>query len=389
MNRIVFTLFLLLFSSWALPLNADLIIIKGGVKGDNNGPLKFDTDNNGTEDITFTEEGKVGLGVTSPTHTLDIMGSFGMIPQTVTTDTTLSGNTSILADTSGGSLTLTLPFAATVPGRMYSIKKVSDSNSLIVESVDLLEKSEAITLTTSSSGFAYLNLISNGGVWNVRSQSTENSFGGSGNLVAWWKFNESTGTSASDSSPSDFTGTLNGATFLSNSVAGNLSTALSFDGSNDFVDFGSPAALDIVSDQMTLSAWVKTSNFGGVILGKSHTNTHSSPYYQYVLYVITPGLIHMRAGSQTVSGTSSIIDNSWHHVVGVYDGSNIKVYVDGSHEASTAKTGGLTSSSRNFRVGARHTDAMGEYMNGSIDDVRIYDRALSDAEVLSIYNLSH
>jgi len=59
------------------------------------------------------------------------------------------------------------------------------------------------------------------------------------------------------------------------------------------------------------------------------------------------------------------------------------------HESSTAKTGELTSSSRNVRIGARHTDSMGEYMNGSIDDVRIYDRALSDAEVLSIYNLSH
>lgn len=82
----------------------------------------------------------------------------------------------------------------------------------------------------------------------------------------------------------------------------------------------------------------------------------------------------------------TINDNTWHHVAAVYDGANVTLYVDGSSDGSVAKTGNLTTSSRNVRIGARHTTSMGEYFTGIIDDVRIYNKALSASEIQQIHD---
>jgi len=152
---------------------ADLTFLNGGVKNQNSGPLNFDTDNDGTTDISMTQNGELGIGTTTPKSTLEILGSLGFIAQSITTSTTLSSNTLILVDTSSANVTLTMPTAASSTGRIYQIKKIVDANDLLITASTNIDKASSITLTTSINGLPYVNIFSNGTQWYLSSKSEE------------------------------------------------------------------------------------------------------------------------------------------------------------------------------------------------------------------------
>lgn len=152
---------------------ADLTFLNGGVKNQNSGPLNFDTDNDGTTDISMTQNGELGIGTTSPKSTLEILGSLGFIPESINASKTLSSNTLVLVDTSGANITLTMPTAASSTGRIYQIKKTVDANDLIITASTNIDKASSITLSTSSNGLPYANIFSNGTQWYLRSKSEE------------------------------------------------------------------------------------------------------------------------------------------------------------------------------------------------------------------------
>jgi hypothetical protein len=80
-------------------------------------------------------------------------------------------------------------------------------------------------------------------------------------------------------------------------------------------------------------------------------------------------------------GSANINDNQWHHIVAVYDGAQMRLYVDGKLDASQTASGSLNVSSANVYIGGSPSQSF----NGLIDDVRIYDRALSDHEIDVLY----
>jgi hypothetical protein len=88
------------------------------------------------------------------------------------------------------------------------------------------------------------------------------------------------------------------------------------------------------------------------------------------------------------SATTDINDNQWHYLVGTYDGSTMKCYVDGSLEGTnTSFSGNLPVRIGDLRIGADYDTTPGNFFNGSIDEVRVYNRALSAAEVGDLYRL--
>lgn len=377
MNRI-FVGFLILFLLGEL-LQADLIIKDGSVKNENTGPVKFDTNNDGTQDITFTQDGKVGVGVSTPTHTFDLKGSFGMIPQTVTSDTTLSGNTLILADTSGASITITLPLASAYIGRMYEIKKVSDSNSLTIQSKDLIEKSEFVTLTTSSSGFAYINVFSDGGKWNVRSQSIENSYAGSGNLIGWWRLDETTGTTAYDGSGQGHDATwTGGVTFSTNTTSGKFNRAVETTASGYQMDFTSSA---LPSSQITLSLWVKFNDISGTsnLFRHNWVGVGGWTLFEWSDNKIYFGVASAGPTQNNINSDSTVSTGVWYHIAASYDGSVTRLYINGVQQAGSSSPGAIS-------LDTSGTVNLGSNAKATMDDMRIYDRALNSAEVLEIYN---
>jgi beta-galactosidase len=206
-----------------------------------------------------------------------------------------------------------------------------------------------------------------------------------GKLVGWWKFDETEGGNAGDSSSNDNVGKLFGNPQWRPS-AGKVGGALEFDGVDDYVDCGNDASLDI-TEQITITAWVKTndagdSQFNPYITKGDRTyglKQHSQNSIEFVIYDGTWRVTHY-----PVDGS---FNGVWHHLAGTYDGSKLKLYIDGTLEVTTAYKGSIASSAANLNI-ATNSEESGRFYNGAIDDLRIYNYALSEGEITALYNES-
>jgi len=198
------------------------------------------------------------------------------------------------------------------------------------------------------------------------------------NLVGWWKLDEISGTVAADSSVNDNDGIVYGDPNWG--TAGQIGTAMDFNGVNDYVDCGNDVSLDI-NDAITLAVWVKTNDCG---------NSEYNPYIAkgdnaYTLQHRNINDLEIAiydAGAWHFANT--LVDSSfngvWHHLAGTYNGSQIKFYVDGELNATTDYVGSIASETANVNLG-RSSDFTDRLYEGLLDDVRIYSRALSQDEV--------
>ncbi|HRH22475.1 MAG TPA: LamG domain-containing protein [Candidatus Paceibacterota bacterium] len=216
-------------------------------------------------------------------------------------------------------------------------------------------------------------------------------------LVGHWSFDEGTSTIAHDFSGNSLHGTLTNMAPHTDWVGGKKGKALDFDGTDDFIALGNPSALNITG-QITLSAWVNFSsfpsnnngcaNYCGIIMEKGFDGTREA----YVLrYSGSPAKLEVLTFGPSIDyGTSWNINfpiNTWHHVVGLYNGTSWVLYVDGVLVASAVKAVGAQSSSANAAIGGAYISGTpGRFFPGKIDDVRVYSRALSDSEVQALYN---
>ena len=195
-------------------------------------------------------------------------------------------------------------------------------------------------------------------------------------LVGAWGFNETTGTTVADVSGNANTGTVTGAT---RSTAGRFGGALSFDGVNDSVLVADANSLDLRTS-MTLSAWVRPTTGGGwrTVLLKEQPGQ-----LVYALYSSTdnnrPSAHVYTTGDMALGGPSVLPANTWSHLAMTWDGLTSRLYVNGTQVASGALAGTAALSASPLRIGGN--SVWGEWFAGLIDEVRIYNRALSGAEI--------
>lgn len=130
--------------------------------------------------------GDLVVGGTAGNSTLEIQGTVGYNTQTVSSNTTLSGNSIVLVDTSSDNVALTLPYAGNVLGRQYTIKKISTSNEVTLSGSANIDNFDSFTF--SSGNNSYLNVISNGSQWYVLSKSSD----GLSGVTLWTPANIST-----------------------------------------------------------------------------------------------------------------------------------------------------------------------------------------------------
>ena len=203
-------------------------------------------------------------------------------------------------------------------------------------------------------------------------------------LVAAYAFDEGSGTTVTDASGHGLTGTIVGATWTTSGKYGN---ALSFDGSSSYVDLGNPTALQLTGS-MTLSAWVKAAANpadDGQIIAKSDntsgwqlkTSPDTGPH-TFGVGVSPSSTSLIQRYSTTVRSLST-----WYHVAGVYNATTktLDIYVNGVLDNGSL-TGTVPAAQFNASVNAnigRRTG--GFYFNGIIDEVQIYNRALTQAEI--------
>jgi hypothetical protein len=208
-------------------------------------------------------------------------------------------------------------------------------------------------------------------------------------LIGLWTFDEGAGTTAFDLSGKGHDGTLmNGPTWTTGYFGGalNLNASGAAGTGTQYVDCGSHADFNLTS-QVTLSAWVYPSRAadtthecyitkGDTSYALKETNTNGN--VEFFIY---------NSGTWTsaqVTGRTASNNNTWYHLAGTYDGANIKIYLNGVLTATTAYTGPIGTNAANVNIG-RDADGGGRrYYRGRIDDVRIYNRALTAEEVQAL-----
>ncbi len=252
----------------------------------------------------------------------------------------------------------------------------------------------------------------NGANWISMGPKTTTGGAPSAGLVGHWKLDESGNTSTAADTGGSNNGTLTGfpADPTANWVSGNVGGSLSFDGANDRVIVGDPAGgeLDFGTTQsFTLSAWINTNNAASLTrpLSKGHWGWTGGGYGMWVdngqLSAGTTGT-SQATSTQTLTTNTVISNGNWYHVAAVFDqtAKTMELYVDGIAQDLTV--GGTTcgtvtgtvldysacgtataSSAHDFVIGASHTN--NEHFDGEVDDVRVYNRALSDAEIGSLF----
>ncbi len=195
-------------------------------------------------------------------------------------------------------------------------------------------------------------------------------------LVAAFGFDEGSGSSVADASGNGNTGTVSGATWV---TSGKFGGALQFNGSSARVNVPNAASLQLTTG-MTLEAWVDPSTVSDVwrdVIYKGNDN-----YYLEATSSNASkpdgGLI---AGGTygDAYGTAALPANTWSYLAETYDGSNLRLYVNGSLVATTAHTGSITTSTNQLQIGG--DSIYGQYFAGMIDEVRIYNTALTATQI--------
>ena len=209
-------------------------------------------------------------------------------------------------------------------------------------------------------------------------------------LVASFGFNENTGTIANDNSGNGNNGTLTNNPGWS--VSGKFGAAILFDGTNDFININDANSLDLTNG-MTLEAWVNPSNLTNYKTVLCKENGTSNLAYSLSANNNTSGTANQRPNSRirigtatkTVTGTTKLALNTWVHIACTYDGAIMRFYVNSVQVSTFATTGNIATTSNPLRIGG--STALGaQYFTGLIDEVRIYSRALSQAEIQTDMN---
>jgi hypothetical protein len=204
-------------------------------------------------------------------------------------------------------------------------------------------------------------------------------------LVGWWRFEDG----GVDSSSYGNDGTVSGAVV---DYAGKRGKALEFDGVDDYVDMGTGDSLDITGD-ITMEAWVKIEGKGDFLkIASKNNDTGIGQAYSLQFDGSADNLfqfvVHDGSGYHIVTDSEIPSINQWYHVVGLYNGTDLNIYVDGVLKNTIKETFTITSTSAPFYVGARYSESVGQklFWNGSIDEVKVWNRVLSAGEVNASFN---
>lgn len=195
--------------------------------------------------------------------------------------------------------------------------------------------------------------------------------------VAHYKLDEVSGSTASDS-VGTYTGTLNGPTW----ATGKLSNAASFNGSTNYLSIADNAAFR-VTNALTIAGWVKASawpadpSWASIILRKGDANPNN---WQLAVSAGKVALQLDDNDANGVRGNSTLQLNTWTHVAATWDGTTVRLYVNGVLDNTpTARAAPITTDTRPVYLGGRTGST--DVLAGSIDDVRFYSRALTVAEI--------
>jgi hypothetical protein len=192
------------------------------------------------------------------------------------------------------------------------------------------------------------------------------------------------GTTWTDLSGNNNHGTLiNGPTYSSTNGG-----SIVLDGSNDYIDFGNSASLNAIggTTNITVSGWAYYTAYGGGGQSYSVLTVKGSPWTWLLENYLDTFRFRIVAGGADVSvgDVTTHQLNVWYNVVGTYDGSNMRLYINGVLKNTVPQTGTLATNSETAKIGT--WQGTNYNLTGRVSNVSIYNRVLTAAEVLENYN---
>jgi len=214
-------------------------------------------------------------------------------------------------------------------------------------------------------------------------------------LVGWWPFNGN----ANDESANGNNGVVNGAT-LTNDRFGNSNSAYNFDGIDDYI-IGNSTNLSVAStNKLTIASWINVNQLATAPAASkvfTHTNDANAAALgdqQYALSIDFNGSIYFLAGNgafenngSNVGPTGQIQSNTWVHLAVVVSVDSVKLYFNGNVVMSKPENDNFPINPVDAFVFSSPTNTTNnKTFNGSIDDTGIWNRALTQCEILALYN---
>ena len=208
-------------------------------------------------------------------------------------------------------------------------------------------------------------------------------------LIGWWKLDETGGRDVADASGNGNMGKILNGQPRWQASGGKIGGALLFDGKGDWVPVANESKFDCIAE-VTVAAWIKVNRFDKewqaiVTKGDSAWRLQRNQDQDSIEFACSGLKVPSGSPYGGLYGQKSVNDGKWHHVAGVYDGQKMVLYVDGKADTSQPASGPIDTNDHPVYIG-ENAEMTGRFWNGLIDDVRVYNCGLGQAEIEAIYN---
>jgi len=222
--------------------------------------------------------------------------------------------------------------------------------------------------------------------------------------IGHWKFDECQGNIAYDSSGVGNTGTITIGANIQNTIGtcsgggssawgvgstGKTNSAINLDGNDDYINITSNLLAGTMP-QISVSAWIKNGNSGNeTIIATRGWYSGDTGWGWWLLKDHDNKLkfgINTDDNEAVFNQTIDTTETTWYHVVGTYDGATINIYVNGVKGTPYSKTGSIIFGANTYIGRGTYNGGLAYHFNGLIDDVRIYNYALTSEQVKQVYN---
>jgi hypothetical protein len=207
-------------------------------------------------------------------------------------------------------------------------------------------------------------------------------------LVAWWKFDDAEGSNAADSSGNNITGALVGGPQLQ-PANGKIGGALAFDGVDDYIECGNNPSVNLTGG-VSISSWIKFTRHAKDRKIVSNQDNASGGYklgvYNDKIEMEIRDSGNSPSTNRFIDGGTLMEPDVWYHVVGTYrQGGSIKTYVNGKLDRESETPAMLAPSGGALKIGREPFSNL-YWFDGLMDDLRIYNYPLSQAEITALYS---